>query len=112
MEGKTKTKNLVTESFSLKPYFAEKSLEKIREIFRIKTNMNELKGNFKHDIKYKNVGVMCVACGAEEEVNSHVMVCADYQDLRQGLDFAINSDLVRFFKGVMSRREGILKNAQ
>ena len=108
MEGKTKTKDLVTESFSLKPYFEEKSLARVREIFRIKTNMNDLKANFKHDKKYKNVGVMCVACGTDEEANSHIMICANYGDLRQGLDFAKNEDLLRFFKGVMARREAIL----
>ena len=108
MEGKTKTKNLVTESFGLKPYFEEKSLYRVREMFRIRTNMNDLRGNFKHDRKYKNVGVMCVACGTVEENNSHVMVCAHYGDLRQGLDLAKNEDLLRFFKGVMARRETIL----
>ena len=55
-----------------------------------------------HDLKYKNVGVSCVACGTEEEVNTHVMVCKHYEDLRQGLDFSNNKDLV------MSRREDIL----
>ena len=39
-----------------------------------------------------------MACGTEEEVNTHVMVCKHYEDLRQGLDF--NKDLVKFFKGV------------
>ena len=33
MKGKPKTKNLVTESFSLKSYFEEKSLGMTREIF-------------------------------------------------------------------------------
>ena len=70
--------------------------------------MNELRGNFKHDVKYKNVGVSCVACGTEEEVNTHVMVCSHYEDLKQGLDFSNNKDIVKFFKGVMCRREDIL----
>ena len=108
MEGRTKTKDLVTESFSLKSYFKEKSLAMTREVFRIRTNMNELRGNFKHDKKYKNSGISCVACGTEEEVNTHVMVCKHYEDLRQGLDFSNNKDLVKFFKGVMSKREDIL----
>ena len=47
-------------------------------------------------------------CGTEEEVNTNVMVCKHYEDLRQGLDFSNNKDLVKFFKGVMSRREDIL----
>ena len=112
MEGKTKTKNLVTESFSLKNYFKEKSLATVREMFRIRTSMNDLKGNFKHDSRYKHVGVMCVACGTEEEVNTHVMVCPHYEDLRQDVDFSKNMDLVKYFRGVMARREAILENSK
>ena len=95
-------KNLVTESFSLKSYFKEKSFSVVRNI------QDELRGNFKHDLKYTNVGVSCVLCGTEEEVNTHVMVCKHYEDLRQGLDFSNNVDLAKFSKGVMSRREDIL----
>ena len=105
MEGKSKVKDLVTEHCNLKDYFQEKSLAATREIFRIRTNMNMLKGNFKNDPKYKNDGVMCVACGMKEEVNTHVMVCSHYEDLRQGRDFSKNADLVQFFREVMSRRE-------
>ena len=67
-----------------------------------------MRGNFKHDLKYKNVGVSCVAGGTEEEVNTHVMVCKHYEDLRQGLDDISNKDLDKISKGVMSRREDIL----
>ena len=74
----------------------------------VRNIQDELGGNFKHDLKYKNVGVACVSCGTEEEVNTNVMVCKHYEDLRQGLDFSNNKDLVKFFKGVMSRREDIL----
>ena len=70
--------------------------------------MNELRGNFKHNLKYKNIGVFCVSCGTEEEVNTHVMECKHYEDLRQGLDISNKKDLVKFSKGVMSRRDDIL----
>ena len=110
MEGKTKTKDLVTVDCYTQPYFKEKSLSTTRELFRIRTNMNEIKGNFKNDTKYKNSGVMCVACGMAEEVNSHVMVCPEYEDLRQGRDFSKNQDLVSYFRKVMTRRETISGN--
>ena len=70
-----------------------------------------MRGNFKHDLKYTNVVVSCVLCGTEEEVNTNVMVCMQAlqgPQIRQGLDFSNNKDLVKFFKGVMSRRENIL----
>ena len=67
-----------------------------------------MRGNSKHDLKYKNVGVSCVTWWTEEEVNTNVMVCKHYEDLRQELDFSNNKDLAKFSKGVMSRREDIL----
>ena len=107
MEGKTKTKDLVTTDCKIQSYFKEKSLATTRELFRIRTNMNEIRGNFKNDTKYKMTGVCCVACGREEEVNSHVMVCPEYEDLRQGKDLSKNQDLVSYFRKVMTRRETI-----
>ena len=78
MEGRTKVQDLVSENLLLKDYFKEKSLTATREMFRIRTNMNELRGNFKNDKKFLSTGVLCVACGLMEEVNSHVMDCPFY----------------------------------
>ena len=109
MEGKTKTKDLVTGSCLIKDYFSCKSLTKTREIFRIRTNMNDLKGNFKN--RYKNTPgeVSCEACGLEDEVNSHIIKCVEYADLRQGKDLSNNGNLVMYFRDVMSRRDIIMK---
>ena len=109
MEGKVKLQNLVTESCNMKEYFRENSMTRMREMFRIKTNMNEIKGNFKHDVKNKVEGIACVACWSEDEVNSHVMTCDKYQDLRVGRDLDKDSDLVNFFRDVMARRDEIQK---
>ena len=110
MEGKTKVQDLVTENVSLKSYFKEKSLSSTREMFRIRTNMNKLKGNFKHD--KRNADALCVACGKEEEINSHVMYCPSYADLKQGRDMSKNMDLVYFFRDIMKRREKLMKGSQ
>ena len=111
MEGRTKTQDLVTESCSLKDYFREKSLARTREMFRIRTNMNDLKGNFKHDVRNVTGGILCVACGMKDEVNSHVMTCDKYQDLRMGKDLCKDVDLVEYFREVMARRE-LLENGK
>ena len=107
MEGKSKVQDLVSENCSLKSYFTEKSLSAARDLFRIRTNMNKLKGNFKHD--KRNPDVRCVACGQAEEINSHVVDCAEYADLKVGKDLSINKDLALFFKDVMDRRDKIMK---
>ena len=112
MEEKTKIQDLVGDNCLLKEYFKEKSLVATREMFRIRTNMNELRGNFKHSKKNLSTGVLCVACGLVEEVNSHVMDCPMYGDLRQGKDFSENRDLVTYFWEVMTRGEEILKETE
>ena len=110
MEGKTKVQDLVSENCSLKSYFSEKSLSDTRDMFRIRTNMNKLKGNFKHD--KRNADVRCVACGHKEEINSHVVECLEYADLKVGRDLSNNKDLVNFFKDIMARREKLLKGTK
>ena len=109
MEGRSKVQDLVSENCLIKDYFKYKSLARTRDMFRIRTHMNELKANFKHDKKNIVGGVACVACGMEDESNSHVMKCDKYRDLRDGRDLKSNNDLVNFFRDVMSRREKIEK---
>ena len=95
MEGKTKAKDILTESLSLKDYMKGKSLCQIREWFRIRTNMNGMKANFKHDQRRGEENFLCVACGLEDEINSHVMVCREYEDLRRDRDLGSSDDLVK-----------------
>ena len=56
-------------------------------------------------------GILCVACGMNDEVNSHVMTCDKYQDLRMGKDLCKDVDLVEYFREVMARRE-LLENGK
>ena len=71
--------------------------------------MNKLKGNFKHDKRITDL--CCVACGQEEEVNSHVVSCPRYADLKQGRDLSKNMDLVYFFRDVMARRDKLMQES-
>ena len=71
MEGKSKVQDLVSENCSLKSYFSEKSLSATRDIFRIRTNMNKLKGNFRHD--KRNADVRCVASDLKQPVQQYLL---------------------------------------
>ena len=53
---------------------------------------------------------MCLACGGEEEINSHVMVCSEYENLRQDRDLSNNNDLVYYFRKVISRSRTFTEN--
>ena len=69
--------------------------------FRIITNMVELKTNTKG--RYKDGDYSCLGCGdkAAIENQSHVIRCPVYADIRNGLNFEKNEDLVKYFRQVM-----------
>ena len=79
-----KTSALINDDVRLKNYMKMKNVSSTREIFRIKTNMNKIRGNYKNDFNMVKDGVMCVGCGKVEEVNSHLVTCQAYEDLRTG----------------------------
>ena len=115
MESLSKCSSIIDDDFKLQDYMLTNSFLDIREIFRIKTRMNKLKGNFPSDPKHKvDGGMACVGCGNIniKETNSHVTKCDAYADLLVGRDLACDSDLVGFFKAVMARRERKLKSTQ
>ena len=86
----------------LKEYLGNKALSYARELFRICTSMNKL--NFKGDGALTRNGLECMACGYKEEVNTHMMVCPGYQDLKVRKDIKVDSNLVEYFRQVMDRR--------
>ena len=53
-------------------------------------------------------GSRCVACGLNDEVNSHVLKCEEYADLRCDKDMEDIMELVNYFREVMRRREKIM----
>ena len=95
MDGKTNVKDIFIENLNLKEYMKGKFLFKIREIFWIRTNINGMKANFKQHQRNREEDFLCVACGLEEEVNSH---------LRLDKDLSSCDGLVMYFREVMERR--------
>ena len=94
------------DSLAVQDYMRTKTLNYIRDLFRIKTRMNHLRANFPSDPKNRvEVGMVCVGCGVNKETNSHVTECVAYADLLVGRDLSDDGDLVKFFKHVMDRRE-------
>ena len=89
IEEELKKLNKCTElrgdGFGLKPYVTELTLQEARERFRIRTDMNKIRGNYSNVLTNKMNKLVCVGCDVEgdKEVNSHVMECPAYQDLRR-----------------------------
>ena len=103
MEGKTKLEELKLGDCKIKPYMERKSLKQVRDIFRARTQMVEgFKANFKN--MYRGKDIDCDGCRQAIDLQCHALVCPAYEDLRDGMDFAQDLDLITYFKSVMERR--------
>ena len=109
MMKKEKLDNIFHEDFGqTKEYMKNKALEECRVQFRIRTNMLQLKGNMKGSFKDDLTCLGCEQAGTNENQN-HVMICTGYENLRSGLNFDEDRDLVLYFQRVVPSREGLKK---
>ena len=87
-----------------KDYMMNKSLADSRMIFRIRTEMVDMKDNMRN--KYKRTSINCEACDTSSaESQLHVLACPGYAELRVGKDMSRNEDLAAYFRDVLLRRE-------
>ena len=87
-----------------KDYMMDKSLADARMIFRLRTEMLDMKDNMRN--KYKGTSINCEACDNNKaESQSHVMVCPGYAEVRVGKDMRRDQDLVSYFREVLILRE-------
>ena len=87
-----------------KDYMMDKSLADSRMIFRIRTEMVDMKDNMRN--KYKGTSINCEACDSSSaESQLHVMTCPGYTELRVGKDMRRNEDLAAYFREVLLLRE-------
>ena len=83
-------------------YLNEKSIEKARMAYRIRTKMvQRVKMNFKNMNKGK---LACDFCQAEYETQEHVMECERWEEERRGLDLYRMNDMVTFFTRVLKEK--------
>ena len=93
----------MNEDCSVKPYFSSKSLHEVRETFKVRTQMTKgFRGNFQN--MYKGGSTKCEGCEQVLDTQTHATECPAYSDLRDGLNFELDCDLVTFFRRVMERR--------
>jgi hypothetical protein len=68
--------------------------------------MLRVAGNYPGLKKYGATGWRCQACPyMVREDQDHLTYCAGYADLRTGVDFDNDEELVKFFGQVMKRKE-------
>ena len=87
-----------------KEYLETRSIADCRMLFRLRTEMVDLKDNMRG--RYKGYNTNCEACQENvPESQTHVMVCSSYRDIRVGKDLSDNRDLVKYYREVLLRRE-------
>ena len=83
-------------------YMHEKSVEKARLAYRIRTKLvNGVKMNFKN--MYKS-NLKCETCKDENETQEHLMECPRWEEERKGLDLMRMEDMVKFFTNILKEK--------
>ena len=88
----------------LPDYMMEKSVEKVRMAFRIRTKMvKNVKMNFKNSHREN---LMCEKCElGENETQCHALTCPGWEEHRAGLDLSRHCDMVVFFTRILEDKE-------
>ena len=119
METKDKLNDVKHEDFTkVQDYMISKNIENARMMFSLRSRMFHCRAN--HHGSYGPQERGCPACveadrrdGAsggeeiEEESQSHISRCQEYEYLRRGLDLYCQDDLVKYFSAVMLERDKI-----
>jgi hypothetical protein len=87
-----------------KRYMETKAIRDCRMIFRIRTEMMDLKDNMRN--RYRATDTNCEACKAHvPESQAHVMECSAYEEFRVGRDLEEDKEMVAFYRDVLLERE-------
>ena len=105
MEKLQKTDTIKEDKFEMKAYVHGSCVEDARTHFRIRTNMINVKMNFKSDPKYSRELWRCDGCRRTVESQPHILYCPAYKTLREGRDIKDDNDLVKYVQEVLLARE-------
>ena len=107
VQGQSKLEDIKEDDFNeVQDYFKDKSVEKARMAFKIRTHMvPDIPGNFKNKYRVRGTvseGLACPYCTQGEIMTqSHCLACPEWSQLRGGLDFAKIDDVVIFFRKLL-----------
>ena len=95
---------LSQEVFKRKDYLRDLSLEDGRMMFKLNCEMCPgIKINFQNDKKFTDDLWSCITCNAIQSQN-HLEYCIIYSDLRDNKDLTKDTDLVQYFREVITRQ--------
>ena len=85
---------------------SSKSIEDVRMTMRLRSNMVNVKENFKNLHKNRANGLLCESCENKEvESQIHVLSCTAYTELREGLNLTKQEDIVKYYREVLAFRD-------
>ena len=96
---------MVTETYEKKQYIDELSLERARELFKYRSEMFNVKFNYKNENKYKEDLWRCSSCQKCIETQTHVLFCEAYSPLREEKSLDSDSDLAEYLQKVLIIRD-------
>ena len=113
VKEQTKLEDIKNDDFrELQGYFDDKSVEKARMAFKIRSHMvPEIPGNFKNKFRGKgngSDGLTCPYCTQGDIMTQdHCLTCTEWTQLRDGLDVTNIDDLVIFFRKLLVELEKV-----
>ena len=108
-ENIEKCNRIMADNYGQKEYIKSLNIQRARETFRTRTNMQRLAGNFSHDQRFAATGWMC-RCLLEREEVAHLTsgTCPTYMDIFENFeDLSTDENLVKFFGEILARRDAL-----
>ena len=101
-----KMRTMIKDGCKLKDYVKHGNLYSARNTWEIRCFMLRVAGNFPSYKKYESTGWRCQACPyMVREDQNQITHCSGYAELRAGIDFSSDEDIVKFYRRVMKKRE-------
>ena len=98
---------MVEEKFETKDYIKNMNVENARTKFQLRTEMLDVKFNYKHSPINVQSLWQCDSCQTNIETQSHIMWCPAYSELREGKDITNDNDLIEYVRKVLKIRENL-----
>ena len=106
MEHLQKCNDIKEDDFGPQKYFFGMQIEQVRTKFRYRTQMTQVKFNFKNDKKFSMENWKCDSCQNDFiESQSHLIWCPAYSHLREGKNLQSDKDLTEYIASVLNIRE-------
>ena len=89
----------------IKEYLKYMNLEDARTKFKLRTQMLDVKFNYKHMPQNEKSLWKCDSCQTSIESQSHIMWCPSYSEVRIGKVINNDSELIEYVKKVLKIRD-------